>query len=220
MTKEITFIGPAGVGKKTQLILLKKYLEQQGKKTSHRYVKCFHPRILGLVARLSGRGTDSTTIDVALAKGVMRLVYSLDLFLVLGLYFYGVKLDLLMGKFVLIEESLLGSITEFMDSERKHFISKTTESRISSFLFRFVNNEKPIVVALLADLPTLHKRMAKRGFRLEKDPYLLFQINAIKDIVRRLGKDNTILVTDQEKDITEIHQLIMSRLPTRLLTKQ
>jgi hypothetical protein len=209
---EIAFIGPAGVGKRTQILLLKDYLHQRGYKVSHRYVKSFHSRFLGYIGRLAGRGGDSTTIDLLFAKRLMRFLSIVDLFMVLGTYLYTVKFSQMLGKLVLTEESLLGTITEFMDAERKRFISRSTESRILKFILRIIKNQKPLVIAMTADLATLHDRMRRRGYRHEKDPFLMFQIEAVREVSQLIDKRCLIFLETEQYNILQTHKVIVSRL--------
>ena len=208
--KIITFIGPVGVGKSTQIRLLKRHLESQGQKTITTYIKSAH----GLTYLLSRFLRLLTDADHPGDEQFMRLMQrrvaplwnATETVSVTLKFLASVYLPYMIGYNVIMEEGLPMSIEHHLTFRPRLLGVKPQRLPLLELLLRWVNSTNHVEVVLDAGDEEVAKRRLTRSYRRhETVDYLTLQRQAIK----RLRGPRLIVLDTSDQSIEVVHRRII-----------
>jgi thymidylate kinase len=210
----ITFIGPVGVGKSTQITLFEQYLKNSQFKTKKTYINSVHLLafvLSALVEMLVNIG------DIRYRNKLKKRIYNqitpiwttLDEFSIASKFLFSVYIPYKLGYNILIEEGLLMSI-EYYEVFRPYFLDvKPIKLKILNKLLMWTNNQKYLVIILNANTDEIYERRKSRRFRrFEKDEYDKLH----KIVISKITDINTINIDTSSKKINEIQQIIINEI--------
>jgi hypothetical protein len=215
----ITFIGPVGVGKSTQIDLLKINLRSRNIKVVETFIKSTHALayilsrlLIGLVECEKVRFSDGTT-HVYPRKEIMKKLFSLWCFLdaisITAKFFFAVCIPFYLGFTLLVEEGLM--------------MTQLTYRKVFPFFFETESKVPPLVTTLLgwvmsnnhanfvldATEDDLKIRRRKRLYRQNELPvYTSMQ----KSWMEHLNSSNTFFINTSGKTAREVHKKIVVAL--------
>ncbi len=210
-----------GVGKSTQISLLYSYFKRNNVSVSRRFIKSFYPSMLRTIAQLGHKtfekkdGRLVVALNPSVAKRIIKGVLIIDIATVITAYLMIIKLPLYFKQVVLVEEGLLGTITEYMDAAWKSLVDMKFALRLVQLLFLIINKDKPLVIILVTKKETLTERWLKRKSPFETDQYLESQHRVIHSIVK--FQEKKIVIYDDENTISEIHNTIVDQMQKHIL---
>jgi DNA polymerase III delta prime subunit len=215
----ITFIGPVGVGKTTQMTLLKRYFEKKNKKTLKTYIKSTHGlsyllviffRKLGISKKITGTdGIVRYQTPITFQKRITKLWNLTETISLLGKFFLTVYLPFTFGYNVLIEEGLWMSYAHYREF-RPYFLGvKPKQPLLLSLLIRWVISKKHLDLVLDAKEPEIIERRKNRTFRRnESKKFIELQRKAFSNM-----KGNSFLqINTSGKSISSVNKIIVSKI--------
>lgn len=210
----ITFIGPVGVGKSTQIRLLKKFLESKNKKSIVTYIKSVHgftyilSGLIGFLLKTQKEGDDIA--GYSLKQDFYKRIYPLwvlsETVSIIGKFFFTVYLPYQLGYSVLIEEGLKMTIANYR-LFRPHFLGiKPVKLPFIGTLSNWVMSKKHIEIVLDADNHELISRRSSRRFRrYETKVYENLQ----RQVMSQLKGKHTLYINTTGKSTKSIHNIIV-----------
>jgi len=215
---QVVFLGPVGVGKSTQISLLYNYFKRNEISVCRRYLKSFYPNMLRFIVKFAC-GVPDKRLDGSIIIGlhpevVRRLIkwmLMIDLVAVIVTYLLTIKTSLFFRQVVLVEESLLGTMMEYLDAAWNGFVDKRFVAKLVSFLLLLVQGNNLLLVMLNAEPSRLEERWIKRQSYSEKEMYLQSQYRAMKLFLKWYG-NRTILVQDEDKGVMDVHNSLINQL--------
>jgi thymidylate kinase len=213
----ITFIGPVGAGKSTQIKLLASYLRSEKRKTTETYIKSAHGfnRILSFIINeisnisLKAPGKQTDKLRRRLYVSITPLWNLSETVNIIGKFFFRVYLPFQLGYDVLIEEGLIMSMENYR-LFRPHFLGiKASKLPFLDVLLRWVNSHKHLDIILDVSDEEADRRRKSRTFRRsESEDYLSLQ----RIVISKLRGPNLLIVETSGKPIKEIHKVIVEYL--------
>jgi energy-coupling factor transporter ATP-binding protein EcfA2 len=211
--KIITFIGPVGVGKSTQIRLLKKYLESQGQKTFETYLKSAHglTYVLSLFIRVISNMVYPT--DEEWRRLIYRRITPLwnisETISITLKFLFSVYIPHLLGYNVLIEEGVLMSIEHHRTFRPRLLGIKPQRLPLLDTYQRWINSRDHVEIVLEARDEEVAKRRLSRSFRrYESVDYLDIQ----NQVISRLDGPRLILLDTTNESIEAVHKRIVRNI--------
>ena len=195
----VTFMGPVGVGKSTQIALLENYLESRNVKVRKTFIKSNHIFAFALGRLLILLGARD---EVRYSEGyagihprgdLLRKLFSLlilsDALSIVLKFFLAVCIPFRLGFTILIEEG--PSMTQY--TYRMYFpaVLKTAprDPPMVKYLLAWIAHNKSATIVLNATDDELQKRRHRRGYRpQESSSYISMQ----KQWLRQLNQENLL----------------------------
>ena len=219
----ITFIGPVGVGKSTQMKLIKDYLKLKGIRATQTFIKSNHAltyilseflKALGLYEKVTYR---EGVTRIYPSREVVRRLFSLWCFLdtvsITFKFFFTVYLPFRLGFTPLIEEGLMMTFYTY-DMSFPHFFK--TEPKVLPLLptlLGWVISKNHVNVVLDAKEDELDRRRSSRDYRQnELSDYVSMQ----KKWIGRLNSGNTFFMDTTNESVLGVHRNIVTALENRI----
>ena len=215
----ITFIGPVGVGKSTQIRLIKDYFKLKGIRTTQTFIKSNHAltyilseflKALGLYEKVS---YPEGVTRIYPAREVVRKLFPLWCFLdtlsITFKFFFTVYLPFRLGLTPLIEEGLMMSFYTYVMSFPHFFKTEPKVLPLLPSLLGWVISKNHVNVVLDAREEELDRRRSKRNYRQnELSDYVSMQ----KKWIRRLNSRNTFFMDTTDEPVLRVHKNIVTAL--------
>lgn len=221
----ISFMGPVGVGKSTQIKLLQDHLKSKNAKTIKTFIKSSHifayitVRLLKLVMvykNLPCQNDLNVTYlnkKVCVNKLIIERLYPAWLFFdaanITIKFFFTVYIPFHMGFNVLIEEGLMMSLFEYTLVNPK---IEGLKPRIPPFLSRLIGwvlKQNHVNIILDAESKDLILRRKNRGFRQNVKPEY---VDLQKKWLKQLNYGNTIFLETTNLPIMKVHKMIVAAI--------
>ncbi len=214
----ITFIGPVGVGKSTQMALTRKHLETRGFETKIAFVKSSHGftyvflRILKTICSKE-KIRYGDTVRTYPRRDILRKLFVLYRLLdipSITLKFIGsVCLPYSAGSVVLLEEGPIMSLHTYAEVLPKLYGTPPTSPAFVPNMIGWIENRNHLNLILEADEAELKERRKTRNFRRTELPeYEKLQ----KNWIRRLNLRNTIFINTTGIKPSDVQNLITASL--------
>jgi hypothetical protein len=193
----IVLLGPVGVGKSTQLNLTAQTLRQKGIKVSTTQLKALHifcGFFITLVAVLLREDSSKNPFRVLRTKRVEVAAKLFPLMTLLDVpsftirYWLNVALPLKLGRVVLVEECMYGTLAEYVFWWK----NMNNKDRVSAGFMRFIerliykNQARTFTVYLNASCPHLTARIVQRNTYAEDLKYIQMQQSTLLSLARNL----------------------------------
>lgn len=215
----LTFFGYTGVGKSTQIELLAHSLELKGLRVKQAYVKIYYPLTRLLLKYYGEKDPNPRWISNApcrlgaprarLFRSSITFDLTINIFPLLIVSIFKLRIFLLLKYIVLVEEYLLEIITDYMHAYGTCRLNFRLVNVLINVLVRFISKETTIVI-LVANRSSLEERWIERKTVFEHPEYLKTQ-RAVIEFCRK-HMDNCICIETDNKSITEVHRELLSRL--------
>ena len=222
----ITFLGPVGVGKSTQIKLLEDYLKSKnirvGKtliKSSHAFAYILGRSLLALgvcekVSYPDGLTRIHPRRDVV--RGLFPLWSFLDMLSIAIKFFFTVYVPFSLGFTVFIEEGLLMTFHTYLVSFPRFFKTKPKVLPLLPSLLGWIMGKNHVNVVLDAADEELNLRRIGRSYRQNELPeYVYLQRKWIK----RLNSGNSIIIETTNDSAMVVHKKIVTALEKRRVQK-
>jgi hypothetical protein len=211
----ITFIGPVGVGKSTQMRLLAQYFRSKNRKTIETYIKSAHGTtfILNYLIEkmIEILKKNNTSINKDLERRMFSRITPLwnfsDTMSILVKFFFSVYIPFQLGYNILLEEGLYMSIENYRIF-RPYFLGvKQTRMRLLDLLLRWVNCHNHLDIVLDATDDELGNRRLSRSFRqTESENYIRLQRKSMS----RLVEPRFLRINTSGKSAKSVNNIIVS----------
>ena len=219
----ITFIGPVGVGKSTQMKLIKDYLKLKGIRATQTFIKSNHALTYILSESLKALGLYE---KVTYPEGVTRIYPSrevvrrlfplwcfLDMVSITFKFFFTVYLPFRLGFTPLIEEGLMMTFYTYGMSFPHFFKTEPKVLPLLPSLLGWVVSKNHVNVVLDAKEDELDRRRSSRNYRQnELSDYVSMQ----KKWIRRLNSGNTFFMDTTNEPVLGVHKNIVTALENRI----
>lgn len=215
----ITFLGPVGVGKSTQISLLKNYLHSKNVKVVETYIKSTHALAYILSRLLIGLGEcekvsfSGETTQLYPRKEVMKRLFPLWCFLdMLSLatkFFFTVYIPFYLGFTPLVEEGLMMTLFTYRRALPVFFETEPKVPPLLPNLLGWVISKNHVNVILDATDDDLKQRRRKREYRQNE---LSVYISMQKRWMERLNSQNTIFIETTGETAGQVHKNIVVAL--------
>jgi len=219
----ITFMGPVGVGKSTQIQLLKKYLRSRNINVSVTFLKSSHAMSYVIQRMLVVLGVRETaqyfkgSSRIYPRKEVMKRLFALwcllDSFSISLKFFFTVYLPHKLGFTVLIEEGLIMTFYTYAESFPRFLSVKPKTLKLPAYLLAWVEKQNHVNIVLDASNKELDLRRAKRNFRQEElHEYVIMQ----KRWMQSLDLHDTIFIETTGKSLSAVRKSIIATVDQRM----
>jgi len=222
----ITFLGPVGVGKSTQIRLLKEYLKSNNIRVVGTFIKSSHVftyilsrslMALGLCEKVSyPEGLTRIYPRRDLVRRLFPLWSFLDTLSIALKFFFTVYIPFRLGFTILIEEGLIMTLHTYLMSFPRFF---KTEPKVLPFLSRLLGwtiSKNHVNVVLEAADEEVSRRRKHRTYRQnELSEYVSLQRKWIK----RLNLGDTIFIDTTDEPLVRVHRKIIIALEKRRVCK-
>ena len=218
--KIVDFLGPVGVGKSTQVRLLKAKLNDKGYSVKSTFLKSGH-LFSYLFLRMLARGTVGQGMpDVSpiralidqrpeLYRRLFRPWLALDLFSVVAKSLFAVYLPMKSGLLVLVEEGIPATIADYLYLCDVLGVPREKSFAAVKLLAALHARMGPVaIVVLSADQAALSSRWAERGSSAEREDYVLAQRELLPTISRVLAGRLLLSLDTTSRSRTETSNLI------------
>lgn len=213
----VTFIGPVGVGKSTQIRMLKEYFMINNKKTIESYIKSVHGLTYVLNILIEKITNIATNDDILQKNSLKRRVYVhitpvwiiTETISIIGKFFFSVYIPYQLGYNVLLEEGLFMSIENY-SIFRPYFLGvKPIKIPYLDLLLRWTNNHNHLDIVIDADNIEIDKRRKSRTFRrFETEDYIRLQRVSLS----KLNGPNILRIDTSHKSMSEVHTIVIRSL--------
>ncbi len=222
----INFVGPVGVGKSTNLTLLRNYLKLRQIRVSTTFIKSSHGLaymfsrlLLTLVGYEIAQANPEKTLSTSkyrhesqgkiIVKKLLPLWCFLDQISILTKFVFTVFLPSSLGFTVLVEEGLPMTLFTYKQSFPLFFGTEPREPRIILLLMGYVTSRNHLNIVLDANDQELALRRGTRNFRQhEVSEYVFLQ----REWTRKLNPVDTVFLNTSAKSVLEVHQSIIKGL--------
>lgn len=215
----ITFLGPVGVGKSTQIKLLRDHLRSRNVRVVDTFIKSTHGFAyilsrsliaLGVSERISyPENTTRIYPRGEVVKGLFGLWTFLDTLSISAKFFLTVYMPFCLGFTVLIEEGLFMTLYTYRVSLPRFFKTEPKVPPLVPKLIGWIMSKKNVNVVLDAVDDELARRRKQRNFRQnELSEYISLQRKWIK----RLDFDKTVLIDTTDQPVMRVHKNIIIAL--------
>jgi hypothetical protein len=210
----VSFVGPVGVGKSTQIQLLANYLRSRNKKTVIIYLKSAHgtTNVLSyIVKKLVLVNKNVVTHRDGFQRNFYIRIAPLwnfsETISIVGKFFFSVFIPFSLGYNVLIEEGLIMSIENF-ELFRPFLLGvKPTKLPFLDVLLRWIRANSNLDILLDAEENDVDARRKSRSFRrTESKDYLELQ----RKVMSNLRGSKFLLVKTSGKSIQDVHQAVVN----------
>jgi energy-coupling factor transporter ATP-binding protein EcfA2 len=215
----ISFMGPVGVGKSTQIKLLQKRLKSKKVKTVKTFIKSNHIfahitiRFLTLVGAyknpLHQDGLSVIYINKRIVERLYPILILLDAVSITIKFFFTVYIPFHMGFNVLIEEGLMMSLFTYTLANPK---IRGLKSKTPPFLLRLISwilKQKHVNIILDAENKELILRRKNRNYRQKESPEY---VDLQKKWLKQLNYGNTIFLETTNLPIIQVHEVIVAAI--------
>jgi len=222
----ITFIGPVGVGKSTQMRLIKDHLKQKGIRSTQTFIKSSHAltyilseflKALGLYEKVTYHNDITRTYP---RRDVVRKLFPLWAFLdtlsIAIKFFFRVYIPFSLGSTILIEEGLHMTLHTYGMSFPNFFDTEPKVPPLVPRLIGWIMSKNHVNVVLDATDDELDQRRRSRNFRQnELSEYVSLQRKWIK----RLDSGDTIFLDTTNGTPLRVHAKVVTALEEHVLQK-
>jgi len=220
----VTFIGPVGVGKTTQMRLLEKYLESKNRKTMKTFIKSAHGlsyillktfRVLGITRKRTGEdGIDTYSSSLNFQKRITPLWNLFEIISIVGKFFFTVYLPYKLGYDILIEEGLNMSIEHYKLFRPHYYGVEPSQPPLLDALLSWITSRKHLDIVLNArDQDVIERRMSRTFRRYETNKYIELQRKAIST----MRGPEFFYIDTSGKSIYTVHITILDQVESRIL---
>lgn len=223
----MTFIGPVGVGKSTQIRLLKNYLGSKNIKVVETFIKSTHALTYILSRSLIALGaSEEVTLSAGFTrlyprKNLMKRLFALRCFFdtisISAKFFFTVYIPFCLGFTILVEEGLMMTLYTYLMALPTFF---ETEAKVPPFLPRllgWVLKNNHLNVVLEAENEELNRRRKGRSYRQNES---IHYISLQRKWIARLNLGDTIFMDTTNKSPTEVHKRIVMVLEKSALKER
>lgn len=219
----LTFIGPVGVGKTTQMRLLSKYFESKNRKTVKTYIKSAHglSYLLLIFFKIVGISKKVVGIDDLVSyrpsrkfrKRITPLWNLTETISIIGKFFFTVYLPYILGYDVIIEEGLRMSI-EHHKYFTPHFIGvEPAQPLLLEVLLNWICSRRHLDIILDAEEHEIVERRRSRSFRtIESEKFVELQRRAMS----KMKGPNLIHINTSGKSKLSVHNTIIEKIEKKL----
>jgi hypothetical protein len=213
----VTFIGPVGVGKSTQIRMLKNYFIINNEKTIESYIKSVHGLTYVLNILIEKIANMVTNKGIFRKESLKKRLYIhitpvwiiTETISIVCKFFFLVYIPFRLGYNVLLEEGLFMSIENYLIFRPFFLGVKPVEIPYLELLLRWINNHNHLDIVLEADDEKIDKRRKSRTFRRsETEDYVKLQ----RISMSRLKGSNILRIETSHKTINEVHDTIIQYL--------
>jgi cytidylate kinase len=221
MTKDspviISFIGPVGVGKSTQIRLIASYFRSKGRKTVETYIKSAHGStyvLSVLIKKLSDLTRGESDAQAVRSRRDLQVRFAplwniSETVSIVGKFLLSVYLPFNLGFNVLIEEGLIMSIENYSSFRPQVLGVKASELPLLDVFLRWVNFRKHMYVVLDAGDEDAAARRRSRSFRREeREDYVKLQ----RAVMSKLNGPDVLVVETSGKSIKEVNRILIEHL--------
>jgi len=223
----VDFLGPAGVGKSTQIRLLEAKLNGSGYRASSTFIKTGHLfsfLLLRLLARGSAGGDRSTPSIRVLMESrpeLFRRLFgtwlAIDMMSVLTKYFLAVWLPVKADFRVLVEEGIPATIADYLYiSQKLGLPADASHGAIGLLCAVHKRGAMTAIVYLDADQGTTRSRRIGRGGMYETDAYVREQSRLLPKVANALSGGALLYLETTSRSVEEISSLIEQWVLDRL----
>jgi len=216
----IVFMGAEGVGKSTQIDLLRSWLLKSNYRIKVVDIRgnLLFAYLLWKFLMLAGRYSDYLRPDGTMTRGpdkvilakVCKLWFILQLVSVLPLILFKVRLPLLLGYVVIAERYIVDTLSDILRLAQNLGISNSWSVSASFILSRFLRGDA-FFIFLTAEYSELTSRYRKRLTPTEWREYIERRNQYYKIVVQRLGIEYFFIDTTRETTT-----MTFARILTRL----
>ena len=215
----ITFIGPVGVGKSTQIRLLKDYLKLENVRVTETFIKSTHALAYILSRFLIALGEcEKVSFSEGITrlyprKDVMKRLFPLWCFLdtlsIAAKFFFTVYVPFCFGFTPLVEEGLIMTLYTYRRALPVFFEIEPKVPSLLLSLLGWVMSKNHVNVVLDATDDDLKQRRRNREYRQnESSVYISMQ----KRWMKRLNSQNTIFIDTTGETAGQVHKNIVMAL--------
>jgi len=212
----ISFMGPVGVGKSTQIKLLQDRLKSKKVKTVKTFIKSNHifahitRRLLILVGAYENQDDLGVIcINKRIVERLYPVLILLDAVSITIKFFFTVYIPFHMGFNVLIEEGLMMSLFTYTLANPK---IRGLKPKTPPFLLRLINwilKQKHVNIILDAESKELILRRKNRNYRQNESPEY---VDLQKKWLKHLNYGNTIFLETTNLPIIQVHEVIVAAI--------
>ncbi|MEJ2104992.1 MAG: hypothetical protein P8X47_10505 [Ignavibacteriaceae bacterium] len=213
-----TFVGPVGVGKSTQMFLLKSFLKSRRINVVTSYIKSTQGLAFLLSKFLILVGGSEEIIfpdgktQIYPKKHLMSSLFGLwtllDTFSIFLKFFFTVYLPFRLGFVVLIEEGFMMTIFTYEKSFPVLFKIESRTPRLIHLLVKWMSNRNITLIFDASD-DDLKERRRSRAFRQSE---LSVFINMQRDWMKHFTYDKTILIDTTNRNAKQVHNELITAL--------
>jgi hypothetical protein len=213
----VSFIGPVGVGKSTQIVLIANYFRSRGRKTVETYIKSVHGTTLvlsTLIKKLSEILSGGSSNELVKSRSVLQVRFAplwnlSETVSIVGKFLFSVYLPFSLGFNVLVEEGLIMSLENYRSFRPQLFGTKASELPLLELLLRWTNSRKHLYVILDAgDSDVVNRRRSRTFRRAERDDYVKLQ----RVVMSKLNGPDVLVVETSGKSIAEVNRILIEYL--------
>lgn len=215
----ITFMGPVGVGKSTQIRLLKDHLKSKNIRVVETFIKSNHAfshilsrslRVLGVCEEVSyPEGHTRIYPRRHVVKELLPLWIFLDTLSITIKFFFTVYIPFCLGSTLLIEEGLIMTLQTYCMAFPRFFRTEPKVPPLLPRLLGWVLSKNHVNVVLDAKNEELDRRRKHRGYRQnELSQYISLQ----RKWITRLNFGATIFMDTTGKSPLRVHKKIVIAL--------
>jgi energy-coupling factor transporter ATP-binding protein EcfA2 len=211
--KIVAFLGPVGVGKSTQINLLRTYLESRDQKVTVTYIKSTHgltyvlSRLLNALTRILHNGDEKARI--VFYRGFAPLWNLSETISITVKFLFTVYIPYTLGYYVLVEEGLIMTIENYRLFRPYYLGVKPQRLPLLELLLRWINSKNHLNILLYANEEDVAKRRLSRSFRrYETEDYLALQ----KQVFKQLRGPQLLVLNTTHRSIESVHTIIVNSL--------
>lgn len=224
----ITFLGPVGVGKSTQIRLLKDYLKSKNTRVVETFIKNSHvfayilSRFLIALGACEKTSNPEGLVRIHARRDVVERLFPLWSFLdtlsIALKFLFTVYIPFFLGFTLLIEEGLLMTFQVYTMSFPRFFNTEPKVLPLLPRLLGWIMSKNHLNVVLDASDEELDRRRKNRIYRrYELLEYVSLQRKWIKSVCENFG--DTIFIDTTEEPLVSVHRKIVTALEKRMVEK-
>ena len=218
----ITFIGPVGVGKTTQMKLLKQYFEKRNAKTVVTYIKSAHGLsylLLALIRVLRGRQDQTTSENrnrIELTRRIDPLWHLTETLSISTKFLFTVYLPFKLGYNVLMEEGVLMSIENYRRFRPKLLGLDSKELPFLNTLLRWTQSQNHLDIILDArEVEAKNRRLSRSFRRIESNEYVDLQ----RKVMSSIKGPNVLYIDTSKRSAESVHKMITNHIEKKIYKK-
>lgn len=204
----ITFTGPVGVGKSTQIKLLRSYFLLNKNKVVMTFIKSNHLLAYLMIRflKLMGRKID---------ERLFIILYLLDMISILVKFFFTVYIPFHLGFTIIMEEGPIMTLFTYVVRYPKFNNIKLEKPSFILRMIGWISKQKNINIILNAEEDELIRRRKNRKYRqYESSEYVRLQKKWLNQISNHLS--NTIFIETTKLSAIQTHKLIITEIERRM----